>query len=48
MRSFLRRICLDLTGTLPPPRRVREFLASRDPRKRDRLIETLLDSPRIR
>ncbi len=43
--EFLRRICLDLTGTLPPPRRVREFLASRDPRKRDRLIETLLESP---
>ena len=43
--EFLRRVCLDLTGTLPPPERVREFLASRDPTKRDKLIEILLDSP---
>ncbi len=43
--EFLRRICLDLTGTLPPPHRVREFLASRDPNKRDRIIEILLNSP---
>ena len=43
--EFLRRVCLDLTGTLPPPRRVREFLDSRDPRKRDQLIATLLNSP---
>ena len=26
--EFLRRICLDLTGTLPPPKRVDEFLTS--------------------
>jgi hypothetical protein len=43
--EFLRRICLDLTGTLPPPERVREFLAGENPRKRDELIEILLDSP---
>ena len=43
--EFLRRICLDLTGTLPPPHRAREFLASRDPEKRDKLIEILLTSP---
>ena len=43
--EFLRRICLDLTGTLPPPNRVREFLASTDPQKRDKLIEILLNSP---
>ena len=43
--EFLRRVCLDLTGTLPPPRRVREFLDSRDPGKRDRLILNLLNSP---
>jgi hypothetical protein len=43
--EFLRRVCLDLTGTLPPPNRVREFLASKDPHKRQRLIDVLLDSP---
>lgn len=43
--AFLRRVCLDLTGTLPPPERVREFLADRDPRKREHLIERLLNSP---
>ncbi len=25
--EFLRRVCLDMTGTLPPLERVREFLA---------------------
>ena len=44
-QEFLRRICLDLTGTLPPPRRVQEFLESQDPKKRDRLIFNLLNSP---
>ncbi len=43
--EFLRRICLDVAGRLPPPARVREFLADPDPKKRDKLIETLLDSP---
>ena len=44
-RQFLRRVCLDLTGTLPPPERVREFLADDRPDKRDELIEILLNSP---
>ena len=43
--EFLRRVCLDLAGTLPPPDRAREFLASNHPHKRTRLIETLLESP---
>lgn len=43
--EFLRRVCLDLTGTLPPPERTREFLASKDPEKREKLIETLLNTP---
>ena len=43
--EFLRRICLDLTGTLPPPERTREFLADKNPKKRDILIDKLLDSP---
>ena len=43
--EFLRRVCLDVAGTLPPPARVTQFLADRDPNRRDRLIETLLGSP---
>ena len=43
--EFLRRACLDVTGTLPPPERVREFLSDQDPRKRNQLIEILLHSP---
>jgi Protein of unknown function (DUF1549)/Bacterial Ig-like domain (group 2) len=43
--EFLRRVCLDLTGTLPPPSRVREFVEDKDPHKRDKLIEILLNSP---
>jgi hypothetical protein len=44
-QEFLRRVCLDLAGTLPPPARVRQFVASKDPRKRERLIDTLVASP---
>jgi hypothetical protein len=44
-QEFLRRVCLDLAGTLPPPARVREFVADKDPRKRDHVIEKLLNSP---
>ena len=36
--EFLRRVCLDLTGTLPPPGRVEEFVRSRDPKKRERVM----------
>ncbi|MEZ5353383.1 MAG: DUF1553 domain-containing protein [Bryobacteraceae bacterium] len=43
--EFLRRVCLDLTGRMPPPGRVREFLASRDSEKRAKLVDTLLASP---
>ena len=44
-QEFLRRICLDLAGTLPPPGRVRQFVDSKDPKKREKLIDMLLDSP---
>ncbi len=43
--EFLRRVCLDLTGTLPPPDRVREFLGDPAPAKREKLIGILLESP---
>src|SRR5512134_1243987 len=35
--EFLRRAYLDATGLLPEPQTVREFLANKDPNKRDRL-----------
>lgn len=43
--EFLRRVCLDLTGTLPPPERVREFVALKDPKKREKVIDALIGSP---
>jgi hypothetical protein len=43
--EFLRRISLDLTGTIPPVSEVRAFLADSAPDKRRRLIDRLLDSP---
>jgi hypothetical protein len=43
--EFLRRVCLDLTGTLPPPERTREFIKSTDPRKREKVIDALIASP---
>lgn len=43
--EFLRRIYLDLTGTLPTPAEVRTFLADKDPAKRDKLIDSLMNRP---
>ena len=43
--EFLRRVCLDLTGRIPPGARVREFLADPDPLKREKVVEALLASP---
>ena len=42
---FLRRAYLDAIGRLPTPAETRAFLADRDPAKRDRLIDELLDRP---
>ncbi|MEZ6124336.1 MAG: DUF1549 and DUF1553 domain-containing protein [Planctomycetaceae bacterium] len=42
--TFLRRVSLDITGTIPSEQKVREFLASTDPDKRNQLIDRLLDS----
>ncbi len=42
--QFIRRVTLDLTGQLPVPADVTEFVADRDPNKRARLIDKLLDS----
>ncbi len=43
--DFLRRASLDVTGQLPSPEEVRAFLADRDPNKRDKLIDSLLERP---
>jgi hypothetical protein len=41
--AFLRRVRLDLTGTLPTPAEIEEFLADEEPEKRARLVEWLLE-----
>lgn len=43
--EFLRRVSLDLTGTLPSANEVREFLADSSKGKRQAKIDKLLDSP---
>jgi hypothetical protein len=43
--TFLRRVCLDVTGALPTPEEVRAFLADTRPDKRARKIDELLDRP---
>jgi hypothetical protein len=44
--EFLRRAYLDITGRIPAPRDVRDFLADSSPGKRAKLIDDLLESPR--
>ncbi len=41
--DFLRRVSLDLIGTLPTPDEIRRFLADPDSKKRAKLIDALLD-----
>lgn len=43
--TFIRRISLDLTGRLPTVESTKAFLADKNPAKRDKLIDQLLDSP---
>jgi hypothetical protein len=43
--EFLRRVSLDVTGTLPTPAEIEAFLADPSPEKRERKIDELLDSP---
>lgn len=42
--TFLRRVTLDIAGRLPTPQEVREFSASTEPNRRDRVIDHLLSS----
>ena len=40
--AFLRRLSLDLIGSIPPPEIITPFLKKRSPQKRQAIIETLL------
>ena len=42
---FIRRVYLDVIGTLPEPQEVANFLQDTNPDKRARLIDTLLERP---
>jgi Protein of unknown function (DUF1549)/Protein of unknown function (DUF1553) len=42
--QFIRRAWLDLTGRLPMPADVKEFVADKNPNKRSQLIDKLLDT----
>lgn len=43
--TFVRRVFIDITGQLPTASQAREFIEDKDPAKRDKLIDFLLDSP---
>ena len=43
--DFVRRIYLDLIGTLPTAAEARDFLASQDPDRRMKLVDTLFQRP---
>lgn len=43
--EFVRRVCLDMIGTIPSAQQVEAFLADPQPDRRERLVETLLASP---
>ena len=43
--AFLRRICLDIGGRLPSLQETTDFIANKDPNKRDHVIDSLLNSP---
>jgi len=45
--AFLRRIHLDLVGTIPTFDEAKNFLTDADPRKREKVIDRLLDDPRF-
>ena len=43
--AFIRRAYLDVTGTLPDPKETVAFAADKDPAKRAKLVDRLLESP---
>ena len=42
--TFIRRACIDIAGRLPTAEETKKFLADKDPAKREKWIDTLLDS----
>jgi hypothetical protein len=42
---FIRRVYVDITGTLPAPKDVLAFVADTDAAKRDKLVDKLLETP---
>ena len=42
---FIRRVSLDLTGTIPGAEETIAFVADKDPQKREKLVNRLLDTP---
>ncbi len=43
--TYLRRVSIDVAGTLPTEEQVVAFLSDQDPDKRDKLLDRLLDTP---
>jgi hypothetical protein len=43
--QFIRRVSLDITGTLPTPTELSAFLADKDEKKRAKLVDALLAKP---
>ncbi len=43
--QFIRRAALDITGTLPTPAQVKEFLADTSADKRAKLVDALIETP---
>jgi len=43
--EFIRRVALDVIGMLPTPEETEKFLADKDPQKRAKTIDALLDRP---
>jgi len=43
--EFLRRVSLDITGTLPAPHEIEAFLKNSSPNKRSEKIDELIESP---
>ena len=43
--QFIRRVYVDVTGSLPTPKAVLEFVADTDAAKREKLVDKLLDTP---